>query len=121
MRTWCKAPSTRINTSYSNAFLRMQAITPIIEKSLGTKEKKLIYAEGGGARTHNIKTPRAERDAFVLQDEEILQLARWAVAVETHYGRADGHRMGQRRRHRRTLPSPSASRDGAVGQIEPPC
>jgi len=60
---------------------------PIIEKSLGTKEKKLIYAEGGGARTHNIKTPRAERETFVLRDEEILQLAHWATAVETHYGR----------------------------------
>ena len=69
-------------------FLADSRYQPIIEKSLGTKEKKLIYAQGGGARTHNIRTPRAEREAFVLQDEEILQLARWAVAVETHYGRA---------------------------------
>ncbi len=69
-------------------FLADERHRPIIEKSLGTKEKKLIYAEGGGARTHNIKTPRAERETFVLQDEEILQLARWAMAVETHYGRA---------------------------------
>jgi len=60
---------------------------PIIEKSLGAKEKKLIYGEGGGARTHNINTPRPERESFVLKDEEILQLARWAVAVETHYAR----------------------------------
>ena len=60
---------------------------PIIEKSLGAKEKKLIYGEGGGARTHNINTPRPERESFVLNDEEILQLARWAVAVETHYAR----------------------------------
>src|SRR5271169_1872290 len=52
-------------------FLADERYTPIIEKSLGTKEKKLIYGEGGCAPTHNIKTPRAERDAFVLRDEEI--------------------------------------------------
>jgi pyruvate, water dikinase len=68
-------------------FLAGGRYTPIIEKSLGTKEKKLIYGEGGAAPTHNIKTPRAERNAFVLQDEEIVQLGRWAVAVESHYGR----------------------------------
>ena len=68
-------------------FLADERHIPIIEKSLGTKEKKLIYGEGGGAPTHNIRTPRAERDAFVLQDDEIVQLGRWAVAVESHYGR----------------------------------
>jgi pyruvate, water dikinase len=68
-------------------FLADQRYIPIIEKSLGTKEKKLIYGEGGGAPTHNLKTPRAERDSFVLRDEEIVQLGRWAVAVEAHYGR----------------------------------
>ena len=68
-------------------FLADEQHIPIIEKSLGSKEKKLIYSEGGGAPTHNIRTPRAERDAFVLQDAEIVQLGRWAVAVESHYGR----------------------------------
>ncbi len=60
--------------------------SPIIEKSLGSKEKKLIYAEGGNARTRNIDTTRRERESLVLSDAEILQLGRWAVAVEKHYG-----------------------------------
>ena len=34
----------------------MSAACPIIEKSLGTKEKKLVYGAGGGARTRNIST-----------------------------------------------------------------
>jgi len=59
---------------------------PIIEKVCGAKEKKLIYAEGGSSRTHNVATTRAEREAFVLDDGEILQLGRWAVIVEEHYG-----------------------------------
>jgi pyruvate,water dikinase len=61
-------------------------LCPIIEKSLGAKEKKLIYAEGGNSRTHNINTTRIERESMVLNDAEILELGRWAVAVEKHYG-----------------------------------
>jgi len=60
---------------------------PIIEKSLGSKEQKLLYGEGGGARTRNVPTTRRERESFVLSDAEILQLARWAVAIEAHHGR----------------------------------
>jgi len=64
-----------------------QKLRPIIEKTLGDKTKKLVYSRGGGRTTKNIQTPRDERHAFVLQDEEILQLARWACAIEKHYGR----------------------------------
>ncbi len=60
---------------------------PILEKVLGEKEKKMIYAEGGSSRTQNIETTRRERESFVLGDEEILQLARWAQIIEQHYGR----------------------------------
>jgi pyruvate,water dikinase len=59
---------------------------PMIEKSLGAKERKLVYAEGGSARTRNLNTTRREREAMVLSDGEILQLGRWAAAVEKHYG-----------------------------------
>src|SRR5690606_25294290 len=38
-------------------------------------------------RTKNVKTTRRERQSFVLSDSEILQFARWAVAIERHYGR----------------------------------
>src|SRR3989339_731655 len=59
--------------------------TPIIEKNLGSKEKKLVYAVGGTKTTRNLDTGRDERNAFVLADAEILTLARWAVAIEQHY------------------------------------
>jgi pyruvate,water dikinase len=60
---------------------------PIIERSRGAKERKLVYAEGGSASTTLIETTQRERETFVLESAEILQLARWAVAVEQHYGR----------------------------------
>lgn len=67
--------------------LEQRGARPIVEKSCGGKAVKLIYAEGGSRRTRLVDTRRAEREALVLGDEEILELARWAVAVEAHYGR----------------------------------
>jgi pyruvate,water dikinase len=60
---------------------------PIIEKNLGAKEKKLVYAVGGTRTTKNLDTARDERNSFVLSDAEILTLARWAVTIEAHYGK----------------------------------
>jgi pyruvate,water dikinase len=47
----------------------------------------MVYAVGGTKATKNLDTPKQERSAFVLNDEEILQLARWTCAIEDHYGR----------------------------------
>lgn len=58
---------------------------PIIEKTLGTKEKKMVYASGGSEATKNEDTSKQERHAFVLNDEQILQLARWADNIEKYY------------------------------------
>ncbi|TXN28816.1 phosphoenolpyruvate synthase [Lacisediminihabitans profunda] len=60
--------------------------SPIIEKTMGPKERKMIYAEGGSARTRMVDTKVRERESFVLKDEEIVQLGRWAALVEAHYG-----------------------------------
>lgn len=62
-------------------------ISPIIEKTLGSKDRKMVYSRGGHARTKMVDTSEAERRAFVLDDAEILALARWAVSVEEHYAR----------------------------------
>jgi pyruvate,water dikinase len=60
---------------------------PIIEKNLGAKEKKLVYAVGGTKTTKNLDANREERTSFVLNDDEILTLARWGVTIERHYGK----------------------------------
>jgi len=62
-------------------------LAPIIERRLGAKERKMVYATGGSTRTATVATMRKERQAFVLTDAEILQLARWAVVIERHYGK----------------------------------
>jgi len=65
--------------------LKNNSLKPIIGKELGKKEKKLIYSEQGGSSTKNIDTSQKEQDSYVLNDDEILQLARWAVIIEEHY------------------------------------
>ncbi len=62
-------------------------LAPIIEKTLGSKDRKMVYSRGGSARTRMVDTSNAERRTFVLDDAEILALARWAVTVEEHYRR----------------------------------
>ncbi len=66
--------------------LQEPSLKPIIEKTLGAKAKKMIYARGGTTTSKLVDTSEKERSSFVLKDEEILQLARWACAIEAHYG-----------------------------------
>jgi pyruvate, water dikinase len=61
-------------------------LVPILAKIRGRKEKKIIYAVGGTHTTKAVDTSAAERAQLVLADDEILTLARWAVAIEDHYG-----------------------------------
>ena len=62
-------------------------VLPVIEKRLGAKQTKLVYAGEVEGHTERLRTPKAERDAFTLSDEDAVELARWAVTIEEHYGR----------------------------------
>jgi pyruvate,water dikinase len=55
------------------------ADTPIVRRRLGAKERKVVNA-GSGTRT--VDVPPEDRRRFSLSDADVLQLARWAVAVE---------------------------------------
>jgi pyruvate,water dikinase len=59
---------------------------PILEKHVGSKLLKMIYGTGKNF-TKNIATTKKERENFVLTDDEILQLAKYALIVEEHYKR----------------------------------
>lgn len=60
-------------------------LTPIIDRRLGGKEKKMIYGQGEQP-TQNVDTTPQERRAWVLDDADVLKLARWACRIEAHYG-----------------------------------
>ncbi len=59
---------------------------PIVEKKIGTKEKKLVYKEDGTGTEQEEVTPE-ERRRFVLSDDEVLTLAKWTCIIEEYYGR----------------------------------
>jgi pyruvate,water dikinase len=59
---------------------------PILEKHVGSKLLKMVYGTGKNF-TKNIATTKKERENFVLTDDEILQLAKYALIVEEHYKR----------------------------------
>lgn len=63
---------------------------PILQKTAGTKEIKMICDTGGGRMVKNVPVPAAERARFAITDDEALQLARWACAIEDHYSSKRG-------------------------------
>ncbi|MGZ3172535.1 MAG: phosphoenolpyruvate synthase [Croceibacterium sp.] len=67
--------------------LEQRGLRPVIGRKCGGKAHKLIYATGGSARTKQVTTTPSERRSLVIDDEDVLCLARWAVTIEGHYGR----------------------------------
>lgn len=61
-----------------------QGFRPILEKRLGTKAFKMVYADGPKL-TKNLPVPPVEQRQFALSDAEVLQLADWACLIEDHY------------------------------------
>ncbi len=64
---------------------------PIIQKKLGTKEIKMIYASGDGEAVETVPVPAEDRRRFSLADEQILTLARWTSIIEDHYSKQAGY------------------------------
>jgi len=64
---------------------------PILKKSLGSKEFKLVYDTGGEKMTRNIPVSPKDRRQFALNDDDILTLARWGSLIEDHYSKVQGH------------------------------
>ncbi len=65
----------------------------IIRRERGNKLMKLVYAEGGTKAVREVRVPAEDRLRLVLSDDEVLQLARWALLIEEHYSARAGHPM----------------------------
>jgi pyruvate,water dikinase len=57
---------------------------PIVEKKLGTKQHKMVYSSKGHGMI-DVEVPIKDRQRFVLDDSEIITLAKWACIIEKHY------------------------------------
>ena len=63
---------------------------PVLQKTVGSKEFKLIYDTGGGKMVKNVPVAPGDRARLALTDDEVLELARWACIVEDHYSAKRG-------------------------------
>ena len=65
---------------------------PIIRRHLGEKAIKMIYTRDPvtSEATRNVAVKKAEQLRFSISDDEVLQLARHATAIERHYSKQAG-------------------------------
>jgi pyruvate,water dikinase len=60
----------------------------IVRRGLGSKLVKMVYdGTAGGRAVTTEPVEDAQRHRFSLSDDEVLELARFAVTIEQHYGR----------------------------------
>ena len=61
---------------------------PIIRRSLGSKMQKMRFADdpSAGRAVEVVDLAQHERDRFSLSDDDVIELARYAVSIEQHYG-----------------------------------
>ncbi len=61
----------------------------VVRRNLGSKLLKMVFtsSRAAGRSTETVNTTEAERHSFSLNDAEVLELARYAVIIEQHYGR----------------------------------
>jgi len=62
---------------------------PILRKNIGSKAIKMIFSDDRtpGKTVETVDVETADCHAFSLSDDEVIELARMAVAIEKHYGR----------------------------------
>ena len=60
----------------------------ILRRERGSKAQKMVYGDGPSEPVAVVDVPAGDRHRFSLSDDDVIDLARYAVAIERHYGRA---------------------------------
>jgi pyruvate, water dikinase len=62
-----------------------KAPNPILRKTLGGKQLKMIYSGHGSRTTKNVQVSEVERNVFSITDADAVRLCEWAVIIENYY------------------------------------
>lgn len=62
-----------------------KGFSPIIEKKLGFKDKKMIYGEDHGKLTKIIQVSEDQKNKFCITDKQVLEIAKWVSSIEKYY------------------------------------
>ena len=60
----------------------------ILRRERGSKALKMIYHDDPARRVDVVDVPLDDQRRFSLTDDDVVELARYAMAIERHYGRA---------------------------------
>ena len=61
---------------------------PVIRRALGSKLIKMIFTSAGETgRVKTVDVPTTERNRYSITDDDVIELAKYAVIIEKHYGR----------------------------------
>ena len=60
---------------------------PIIRRELGSKLIRMEFSDERGKAVRTVDTPVELRHRYSLTDAEVLELARYGITIERHYGR----------------------------------
>ena len=65
----------------------------ILKRQRGDKALKMVYTNDtvAGHSTRNVPVNVEDRECFSITDNEVLELARYAVTIENHYSKLAGH------------------------------
>jgi len=63
---------------------------PIIGRGLGSKEFRIEYSLEAGAPIRTVQVAEDERKRYCINDDEVLQLAKWGVQIEDYYSKLHG-------------------------------
>jgi pyruvate,water dikinase len=60
----------------------------VLRRLIGDKAVKMVFLEGTTKQTtRNVPTPKADRERFCIGDDDVLELADYAIKIEAHYGK----------------------------------
>ena len=60
----------------------------VLRRLVGDKAIKMVFVEGELKQTvRNIPAPKADRERYCITDDDVLELADYAIKIERHYGR----------------------------------
>ncbi len=73
---------------YVHKPLLAQGKPAIVRRTIGSKLIKMIFSDAtqAGKSTSTVEVDKAEAERFSLTDEDILELATYAMTIENHYG-----------------------------------
>jgi pyruvate,water dikinase len=85
-----------------------QGFRALLDRRLGRKDVKVVYADGPEGGVQVVPVPPAHRGRFALGEEEVSILARWGCLIEAHYSA---------RARRPTPMDVEWARDGRTGEL----